>query len=613
MIEALLTRARRAHGARRVLVAHTGPGAAATATALVGESGSPLVDLGRGRGGTGGRAKRPVDLLVLVAVTAADLRAAVPRAERLPDATGFGIAVRSTAPRQSPPLPSPPGLGQWAGLLYSRTRRLPDEGWLWEFSFADPVEAALVLDAVARGLTGGRRGPGWAAPPSARNRVVTDPSWLHLGGRGAVARAAGTARLSVGDVPVVDERVVNPRGFSRTSTPRVGRLVSRGGRWVLVAGNGVRWRVPEDGAVSDLDVAELRDLRAVRVEWGRHSGPLAAVRAVAGLAAAGVPLLGSRPPLWARPLGKELHDLLANAPEEGLADELVREEHSVRLRRAALRLHGAHGRARLLAEAGGPVAPPEPSVSVVLCTRRPEMVGFALRQVARQRGVDVEVVLALHGFAVDAPGVAAAIAEYRRGGRSLLVWEPPGDLVFGSVLNGAIARASGTLVAKMDDDDWYGPDHLSDLVLARRYSGAELVGCAAEFHHLEHLGLTVRRLVPSEVFAQHVTGASILTDRTTLEEVGGFRPLRVDEDAGLLDDVRDAGGSTYRIHGLGCVIRRRGTGHTWSETSGYFLREPLRQWRGWRPSALLESSPEDAPAPTTETTTPDSPTAGSDR
>ncbi|WP_053107251.1 hypothetical protein [Nocardiopsis sp. SBT366] len=613
MIEALLTRARRAHGARTVLIAHTGPGAAATAATLAGETGGRLVDLGRGGGARGGRTRPPVDLLVLVAVTAADLRAAVPRAERLPAATGFGIAVRGTAPRQSPPMPAPPGLGEWSGLLYSRTRRLPDRGWMWEFSFVDPVEAALVLEAVARGLAGNRRGPGWATPTSAGNRSATDPSWLRLGGRGAVSRAAGATRLSVDDVPAVDERVVNPTGFTRTSTPRVGRLVSRGGRWVLVAGNGVRWRVPEDGAVSDVDVAGLRDLRGVRVGWGRHSGPLAAVRAVAGLAAAGIPLVGSRPPLWARPLGEELHALLAHSPEEELADELFREEHSVRLRRAALRVHGAHGRARLLAESGGPPVPAEPSVSVVLCTRRPEMVGFALRQVARQRGVEVQVVLALHGFEVDAPGVAAAIAEYRRGGRSLLVWEPPGDLVFGSVLNGAVARTSGTLVAKMDDDDWYGPEHLSDLVLARRYSGAELVGCAAEYHHLEHLGLTVRRLVPSEAFAEHVTGASILTDRTTLEEVGGFRPLPVDEDAGLLDDVRDAGGSTYRTHGLGCVIRRRGTGHTWSETSGYFLREPLRQWRGWRPSALLESSPEDAPAPTTETTTPDSPTTGSDR
>ncbi|MFE9245292.1 glycosyltransferase [Nocardiopsis sp. NPDC006938] len=613
MIEALLTRALRAHGARTALVGHTGPGSAQTAGALAREPGVRVLDLGRGGagGGTGWRGKGPVDLLAVVAAASGDLRAAVPRAERLPSATGFAVVVRSTAPSPIPPLVAPPGLGEWSDLLYARTRRLPGGGWLWEFSFSDPVEAWVVLSSVARGLVGGRRGPGHA-PSGAGDRPVTVPTWARLGGRGAVTRAARVSRLSVEDVPVVDERVVNPMGFTRTSSSRVGRLVSRGGRWVLVAGGRVWWRVPEDGSVSDVDVAALRDLRAVRVEWGRHSGPVAAVRAVASLAASGIPLVGARPPLWARPLGEELHDLLAWSLEEELDDELIREEHSVRLRRAALRVHGAGGRAWLRAGAGGAVVAPEPSVSVVLCTRRPEMVGFALRQVARQRGVRVEVVLALHGFGPDAPGVAAAVAEYRRGGRALVVWEPPGDLVFGSVLNGAIERASGTLLAKMDDDDWYGPDHLSDLLLARRYSGAELVGGATEYHHLEHLGLTVRRLVPSERFAQHVTGAAILTDRTTLEEVGGFRPWRASVDAGLLDDVRDAGGSTYRTHGLGCVVRRRSGGHTWSEAPGYFLREPLRQWRGWRPSALLESRPEDAPGPVPETT-PDSPTAGSDR
>ena len=81
-------------------------------------------------------------------------------------------------------------------------------------------------------------------------------------------------------------------------------------------------------------------------------------------------------------------------------------------------------------------------------------------------------------------------------------------------------------------------------------------------------------------------------------------------DAGLLDDVRDAGGSIYRTHGLGCVIRRRRTGHTWREASGYFLRGPQRQWLGWRPSALLESDsdPQDVPAAESGTTV-----RGSDR
>jgi hypothetical protein len=52
-------------------------------------------------------------------------------------------------------------------------------------------------------------------------------------------------------------------------------------------------------------------------------------------------------------------------------------------------------------------------VSVVLATRRPEMLAFALRQVAQQRGVDLQLVLAPHGFTPDAdvlrePGPSAS-------------------------------------------------------------------------------------------------------------------------------------------------------------------------------------------------------------
>ena len=84
-----------------------------------------------------------------------------------------------------------------------------------------------------------------------------------------------------------------------------------------------------------------------------------------------------------------------------LDDALAREEHSVVLRRAALRAFStAAWRRRLAGRAGVRVAA-EPSVSVVLATKRPEMLAFALRQVRKQRGVDLQLVLAPHGFTPD--------------------------------------------------------------------------------------------------------------------------------------------------------------------------------------------------------------------
>jgi hypothetical protein len=57
----------------------------------------------------------------------------------------------------------------------------------------------------------------------------------------------------------------------------------------------------------------------------------------------------------------------------------------------------------------------------------------------------------------------------------------------------ALSFSSGALISKWDDDDWYGSEHLLDLVTALEYSGADLVGKAAERIYLAKHGMTVRR------------------------------------------------------------------------------------------------------------------------
>ncbi len=312
-------------------------------------------------------------------------------------------------------------------------------------------------------------------------------------------------------------------------------------------------------------VASLRDAQAVRV--GADADP----RTVAGLAMAGVPLVGQG--------YGELADLR-------LDDPMRREEHSVRLRRAALREHSSLGwRQRIGRETGVRVAA-YPAVSVLLATRRPELLEFALRQVARQRDVDLELVLATHGFAADRGLVRELLGDRPH---TLVTADP--DTVFGDVLRLATDAAGGDVVVKMDDDDWYGPDVVADLLLARHYSGAELVGMPAELVYLEPIRTTVRRRGPSENFGAVVAGGTMTIDRGLLREVGGFRSVPRHVDARLLEDVRAAGGRVYRTQGLGYVLRRTAGGHTWDTGLGYFLtRQSLAdQWRGFRPSELLEA------------------------
>lgn len=387
----------------------------------------------------------------------------------------------------------------------------------------------------------------------------------------------------------VDEMVVNPIGYRRTWSEPVVDLRAdariEGGR---------SDRLDLSRGVTERHVRELRGVQGVRVGWPRLRGRSRVenvARALVGLACAGVPLVVAEPPAAAVDLlGPELAAALAGPVD--LDDPLARDERSVSARRAALDTRSTLAWRGGLADRVGVRFRSLPSVTVVCATRRPEMLDFALRQIARQRGADLELVLAAHGFAPDPAACRAALP-----GRDVQVLSFPADTPFGDVLTGGVRAGSGEVVLKVDDDDWYAPDAVHDLLLARHYSGADLVGMPAEFVYLAELDATVRRNHPHEVYNRFVAGGTLMIDRGLLREVGDFRSVRRYVDAQLLAAVRAAGGQLYRTHGLGYVLRREATGHTWSQDPEHF-RDPdalETEWPGFHPSALMEVDPRDRP------------------
>ena len=493
-------------------------------------------------------------------------RAALPELGRSRRVALWVAAGPGVTPRPAP---------DWPRLSALRSRRLTDGSWLCVLQFTSPTAAAAVLVEVARQAV--RRdvfGAGglWADdhPPADGAEVPADvvlgdaPDSLAehpvLGRAPVVVIPVGPGRLGP-----FDARVLNPAGFPLTATAPVAALPT-----------GVR--------LGEALVAELRTAAAVRVAWpATNDRDLA--RTVAGLAMTGVVLITDEVPPWAAELlGAPVTAALRATVDAG--DDLAREEHSIVLRRAALDTFSAPAWRRRTAELAGLRVAGDPAVSVVVATRRPEMVDFALRQVGRQRGLDLELVLAPHGFEVD-----EAQARETLGHHSLVVRPQPADTLFGDVLQGAALAASGDVVLKMDDDDWYSPDTVADLLRARAYSGAEVVGMPAEFHYLTEPDLTVRRGHTAEVYARFVAGGTLMIDRSLLHEVGGFRAVRRYVDAQLLAGVAAAGGTIYRTHGLGYVLRRNPGGHTWQVDLDYLL-DPARvhrRWDGFHPSRLVEA------------------------
>ena len=383
--------------------------------------------------------------------------------------------------------------------------------------------------------------------------------------------AAVLAAAPALSVPALDPAVHNPVGWVREVEPRAAALGPPG---LLPPG------VRAHRAVAADDLDALRHCHHVEDVSAFHAGAAERAGTLVRLAAGGTPVhLADRDPALEALVGVELHALMLDpVPLAGMA---AREALSIGMRRAALRAHSLGARARQLCAAAC-VDPPElPLVSVLLATRRPGRLEMATANVARQRYPRLELVLALHGPGFEEAAVARACAGFAHPPTVLRVGA---ERPLGAVLNAATAAAAGALLAKMDDDDVYGAEHLWDLVLAHEYSGAALVGKFPATVYLAARDRTVRRRrVRSETWSRSITGGAMLIARAALERAGGWRPVRRHVDAALVDDVARAGGGVYRTHDAGYILVRHGGGHTWEADDAVFLAQAEAVEPGWHP------------------------------
>lgn len=345
--------------------------------------------------------------------------------------------------------------------------------------------------------------------------------------------------------------------------------------------------------LGETDIAALRPHAYLEVDGACFEGQdWQLARRLTQLAAAGVPVLAQSLSAQVRSLvGEPLMEQIRAF--DGADSQVTRESKSIDLRRTALDLYSPRAVWNsVLGQLGRPLLP-EPSVSALLATRRPEKLASALDQLSRQSWEGLEAVVVLHGFDAGLPEVRRAIERYPR---ELQVRSVPADMVFGDVLNAGVTAAAGDFVCKMDDDDWYGRHHIRDLVHAKEFSSAVLVGAQVEFVYLESLDITTRRPPLGEQYSDHVAGGTMLLGRDELREIGGWRPVHRAVDRCLLQAVQAAGGLIYRSHGQNYVMHRHSDadshgGHTWNPEDSVFLQSVAEQWDGFRPPPQIEPPP----------------------
>ena len=451
-----------------------------------------------------------------------------------------------------------------------RTQPVGD-GYLVVARFEQPVRAANVVRELGPVSRCGRRPAGRVAWSSTTGRAPSRPSRSATVPPDVVLRStgpAGRAPSSPGRAPVAaepdaigpfDERVLNPIGFWPTSTGRSSSSPRSRGQ-----------PSPPKRLVRSLRSSAGADRSPRRVPPTR---PLVAVLSVVRASRLVLPWTPRRTGRPDRPVG-------ARGAQRGATPGGARGV-----------LDG--GLAATAADGTAYASRPEPSVSVVLATKRPEMLAFALRQVRKQRGVDLQLVLAPHGFTPDADVLRELGPERAR--------RPATGRVH--AVRRRARRRGGRRRRRPGAED--GRRRLVRPRLRHRPPARPRVLGRRAGRHTGRDALpgaerdvTVRRGHRSELL-RALRRRRDHAGRPRPAPRGGapFGPCASTSTPSCSRAIGRAGAAIYRTHGLGYLLRRNASGHTWQVDEDYLL-DPARVAEirpGFAPSRLLEYDESERP------------------
>lgn len=222
-----------------------------------------------------------------------------------------------------------------------------------------------------------------------------------------------------------------------------------------------------------------------------------------------------------------------------------------------------------------------PTVSVVIATLRENDLEKILQQMVLQTLPKFEIWLGLHAIELNSRH-RAIIKKLNARGIKVNSKKFAKTSTLGEVLTEISKLTTGELIAKIDDDDYYGPEHLRDLADALIANQADVVGRAMNYVYLEPLSITVRRFAPTgtqavELWSDWVCGGTILARRSAAESVGWFGSGTSAVDRYLLSGITEKRGKIWRTFGAGYIYRRTFTFHTYITNYSKYLNNANEQ------------------------------------
>jgi len=201
-------------------------------------------------------------------------------------------------------------------------------------------------------------------------------------------------------------------------------------------------------------------------------------------------------------------------------------------------------------------------VSIITCTNKSEYMDNIFVNYDRQEYEDKELIIILNDDRLN-------LEEWREKAKShpnVAVYQIDEKEPLGACLNYGIEKARFDYISKFDDDNYYGPAFLEDLMNAFEYTDADIVGKCAHYIYFENGDILALYGEDMEhCYTDFVAVSAMLLKREVFDRVRFSSDRSVGEDTQFLQDSIKSGFKIYSTDRFNYVCVRRASPelHTW--------------------------------------------------
>ncbi|GAB2604090.1 glycosyltransferase [Nitrincola alkalisediminis] len=217
----------------------------------------------------------------------------------------------------------------------------------------------------------------------------------------------------------------------------------------------------------------------------------------------------------------------------------------------------------------------KPLVSIITCTRRPNMIDRIVENMTRQNHPNCELILVVQDFTCSE--IQDLILKLTRNPSNInrveLISNDSQNVTLGERFNHAATYAKGEYIAKMDDDDFYFQNYLSDMLIPFSFGDFGMVGKKELYMYLSGSNKLIKRFSGMKHrVVDFVAGPTFVIRRSVFNEVK-FESRNTGEDSSFIKNIQAAGYKIYASDPFNFIqFRADPSKHTWGVSDEEILQ-----------------------------------------